>query len=50
MKCKCLKCNYEWVSKLATAPVCCPKCKSYRWDRPKSEPIVHQLVKEKEVC
>lgn len=37
MKRKCLRCNYEWKSKETKRPECCPRCKSYRWDKPKKE-------------
>jgi len=30
MKCKCLKCGFEWDSVVAQ-PRACPSCKSYRW-------------------
>jgi len=32
MKIKCLRCNYEWDSKLKK-PKTCPRCKSYFWDK-----------------
>jgi len=34
MKLKCLRCGYEWKSKVSN-PRCCPNCHSYRWDKPK---------------
>jgi uncharacterized Zn finger protein (UPF0148 family) len=26
----CAKCGYHWLSR-KTNPVCCPRCKSYKW-------------------
>jgi len=30
---KCLRCDYEWESRLERKPKVCPKCKSYFWDQ-----------------
>ena len=32
MKCKCLKCEYEWTSRNGK-PKACPRCKRYDWDK-----------------
>ena len=32
---KCLRCEYEWESRLERKPKVCPKCKSYFWDKEK---------------
>jgi len=32
MKHKCLRCEYEWESRLER-PRTCPRCKSYYWDQ-----------------
>jgi len=29
---KCKRCNYEWESRKKN-PKCCPKCKSYDWNK-----------------
>jgi len=34
MKCKCLRCDYEWNSRADTPPKVCPKCSSYYWQTP----------------
>ena len=34
MKCKCVKCGYEWIAK-ADKPKSCPRCKRYDWDKEK---------------
>jgi len=34
MKCRCLRCGYEWRS-MVDKPKACPKCKSYTFDKPK---------------
>ena len=31
MDLKCLRCGYEWVSRISH-PKCCPECKSRKWD------------------
>jgi len=30
---KCLRCDYQWQSRLKRKPKVCPKCKSYFWDK-----------------
>ncbi len=35
MKLKCLKCGYEWISRLEGRPKACPECKNRKWDVPK---------------
>lgn len=32
----CLRCGHVWVPKQVDVRVC-PKCKSYKWDKPKQE-------------
>lgn len=34
---KCLRCGYEWFSKLSN-PVVCPGCHTYLWNRPYARP------------
>ena len=34
MKRKCVKCGYEWESRLKTKPIECPDCKNRNWDKP----------------
>ena len=34
--CKCQKCGHEWAPNKEN-PVCCPRCKSYNWDKLKGE-------------
>ncbi len=34
MKCKCLKCGHVWETRTDNKPLCCPACKSYRYERP----------------
>jgi len=33
---KCLRCGYNWPSRLKR-PKTCPKCKSYYWDQERKE-------------
>jgi len=33
-KLKCLKCEYEWKSRIDPV-TSCPRCKSYLWNKPK---------------
>jgi len=33
---KCKRCGYSWITR-TNSPRCCPKCKSYDWDKPKKE-------------
>ncbi len=37
MKLKCLKCGYEWISRLEGRPKACPECKNRKWDVAKEE-------------
>lgn len=32
----CKRCGWEWISR-KVKPVCCPRCKSYEYDKPKKE-------------
>jgi predicted Zn-ribbon and HTH transcriptional regulator len=32
--CRCRKCGYEWVARVAT-PRECPRCKCRKWDEPR---------------
>ena len=32
MKCRCLKCGFEWES-VVDAPRACPACKIYHWKK-----------------
>ncbi len=32
---KCVKCGYEWISRLETKPKECPDCKSRYWEKKK---------------
>lgn len=34
---RCERCGHEWVPRLETRPVVCPKCKSPFWDRPRKD-------------
>ncbi len=34
---KCERCAHIWVPRAKERPVICPKCKSARWDKPKTE-------------
>jgi len=34
---KCCRCEYQWEKRLEERPKTCPRCKSYRYDVPKSE-------------
>lgn len=36
MQLTCLKCGHKWESRIKH-PQCCPRCKSYTWDKPKKE-------------
>jgi len=29
----CLKCGHEWIPRIETRPILCPKCKSPTWDK-----------------
>ena len=30
----CNKCEHEWISRIVTLPVQCPRCKSVEWNSP----------------
>jgi len=30
---ECNSCHHKWYSRLAGLPLCCPKCKSYTWNK-----------------
>jgi len=34
ISCKRETCGHRWEPKSARKPQCCPKCKSYEWDKP----------------
>lgn len=34
-KCRCERCDHQWVSTRGTMPRICPKCKSAYWDVPR---------------
>lgn len=29
----CLKCHHTWKQRKAKKPHCCPRCKTYTWDK-----------------
>lgn len=31
----CSRCNHEWITRIETPPVSCPKCKSIYWNKPR---------------
>ena len=31
----CKRCGYQWEGVLGKPPKCCPKCKSYEWNKEK---------------
>lgn len=33
---RCLRCQAEWVPRIATKPKQCPSCKSLSWQKPKT--------------
>jgi len=37
MKHACLRCGHKWTS-IKEKPVVCPRCKSYKYDKPKEKP------------
>ena len=38
MKKNCLKCEYEWMSRMDDRePIVCPRCRSRKWNTPKEE-------------
>ncbi len=37
MKNKCKRCEYEWISRLKTRIIACPRCKSYYWDKKRKQ-------------
>ena len=45
MKCKCLKCQHEWMSRQSwmdveeKPPKQCPKCKSYTYNQERKKPL-----------
>jgi len=43
-KCKCIRCEHEWLKRQDTEPVACPKCKSSLWNIPRKN---KRPVKEK---
>lgn len=32
---KCNQCDHEWSPRNTEPPLSCPKCKSYKWAKPK---------------
>ncbi len=32
---RCLRCDHEWIPRLASPPRLCPRCKSAYWDTPR---------------
>ena len=32
---KCLRCGWEWASRMERLPKVCPRCKSPYWNKPK---------------
>lgn len=36
-KLTCCKCGHEWTQKTDKKPLCCPRCKSYTWDKEKTD-------------
>jgi hypothetical protein len=42
-RCKCLRCNHEWMPRSEQKPTVCPKCNSPYWDKPKT---IQGIVKE----
>ncbi len=46
-KLKCKRCDYEWTPKKeGEKPKCCPRCKSYIWNRMNRDDIKRILMKE----
>lgn len=37
-KCKCVKCNYEWMPRIKN-PKACPMCKQYTWKDKKNDEV-----------
>ena len=33
----CSRCGHKWQRRKKVEPVCCPKCKSPYWDRPREK-------------
>ena len=37
----CSRCGHEWQSREDTKPICCARCKSPFWDRPRRQAVKH---------
>jgi len=44
---KCKRCGHEWVQRILTKPVLCPRCKSPGWDNERIATLKSEITKAK---
>lgn len=37
MKYTCKRCGHQWTGRLDAKPKACPRCRSYKYDQPKTQ-------------
>jgi len=44
---KCKRCGHEWVQRILTKPILCPRCKSPGWDKERISTLKYEIAKAK---
>ena len=44
---KCKRCGHEWVQRILTKPILCPRCKSPGWDKERISTLKNEITKAK---
>jgi len=44
---KCKRCGHEWVQRILTKPILCPRCKSPGWDKERIATLKNEITKAK---